>query len=85
MISVKDLKEGMVVYECQDGANIKMTIMHDAERTASGWKATGITDKNTKINLYVHNEHRQYGPRLYTEPQYAKHVNGEWVFNNLDV
>lgn len=85
MIKVQDLKKGMIVYECEAGANIKMTIKDDAVEAADGFVAIGVTDKGTDIELYVHREHNQYGPRLYTESQYAKIVDGEWVFNNLDI
>jgi hypothetical protein len=66
-IPVKDLKKGMVVYECSYGRNIKMIIKEDAINTGEGYQATGVSENGIEVNLYAAHTYEHYGPRLYDE------------------
>lgn len=70
IMDLKDLKAGDVVWECQGGHNIKMTIKEDAIDDGEGYSATGVTVNGSEILLYYSYGCSHYGPRLYETPQY---------------
>lgn len=74
-IHIKELKKGQVVYECEYGQNIRLTVTEDGHRKIdenhNGWAATATTDKGNEIELFVDHKITAYGPRLYDAPAYA--------------
>ena len=94
MTSVKpdDLNEGDIFYECQSGFNIKCEILTRPEwvneesfgktRRHWTWFAKNVfSGESIEYGLTEGFEH--YGPRLYSEPQYAHFIDGKPVFKYI--
>jgi len=81
---IKELKKDMVIYECEGGRNIKMTIKGDTVCVDGYYTAVGVTDKGTEIPL-TQLVDTNYHLSLYAEPQYIRVKNGVITYNNIDV
>jgi hypothetical protein len=81
-VRLKDVKCGDVVWECEYGNNIKMTIKEGAIDTGDGIKAIGVTSSGVEIPLYHSHDYEHYGPKLYSSPQYCYMKDGECIFHD---
>jgi len=75
----KDLKKGMIVYDCWLGCNMRLRILNDAKETAAGWQATAVKDNGTAILLSTAHaaEKTAYKTVYYSEPQYVDTTKGD--------
>ena len=81
-LHIRDLKKGMVVYECERGYNIKMTIKSDTTMTSDGYEAIGVLDDSKEIVLFQSSLTPQcYNLRLYASPQYFTFKDGQCIPN----
>lgn len=83
---VRDLKRGMVVWECGGCGNVKLLVTSDAAEEDGGWSATtmtlgGLMAEGSVIpeghydRLFERDPHK--GPQLYRVPAYWFQSSGE--------
>lgn len=83
---IASLKVGDVLFECQYGANISARVViepvagtgYEGRRTLA-WKAEN-TEDGTPIDYGLTEGLEHYGPRIYSEPQYAVFRDGKATF-----
>ena len=72
-MKVRDLKKGMIVYECESGNNARLEVLEDAHRDI-GEKRDGhsclVRCGEREFELFQDLTCHAYGPRLYAKPQY---------------
>jgi hypothetical protein len=79
MYDVKDLKKGMVVYECYIGINTRLEILRDAYKTKGGWEALAKKDDGRATLLFASGAASGNAARtvFYAEPQYVNEKHKE--------
>lgn len=82
----KNFKIGDIFYECEMGMNIeaKVTSLPIVKTTDDGreqirWMAVNTQD-GSEISYLLTSGMSQYGPRLYTQPQYCRVKDGVMTF-----
>lgn len=79
-IAIKDVKAGMVVWECEDGQDACLLAITDARREDRGVSVeTRDVFTGKPIRLYEAHRGGAYGPRLYREPQYTRLEKIDWT------
>lgn len=81
-VSLRDVKAGEVVWECEGGRNLRMTIKDNAANTGKGYEAIGVTVNDVEVYLYHAYGYEHYGPKLYKNPQYCYLRDGEVHFDD---
>lgn len=77
----KTMKNGDVFYECEYGRNYEFIVVTEPKCDNNKWTWTAKNTKTDQIVEYLITEgYEHYGPRIYSQPQYVKMVNGEMVF-----
>lgn len=81
MLKISELKKGDVVWECEAGTNMRLTIQSEPQHVtelhgwpAVGWHVEAFDDHGTSIDLFVSDQSTAYGPYLYPMPMYASQV-----------
>lgn len=84
---IQNLAVGDIFYECEMFANIEAEVI-EAPVSADGfegrkqWRWKARNTQNGEVIDYLLTEGlSHYGPRLYREPQYARFVDGNLVFD----
>jgi hypothetical protein len=76
MINIQDLKVGQVVWECESGRNARLLVKEPPYEAENGWKCR-VETSDGEFELFAHNSHPAYAPRLYDEPIYKTILNIE--------
>lgn len=76
MINIQDLKVGQVVWECESGRNARLLVKEPPYQADCGWKCR-VETFDGEFELFAHDSHPAYGPRLYPEPIYRSGLDIE--------
>jgi hypothetical protein len=81
-MKVKNLKKGQRVWECFSGKNFEYYVLEDARIHLNGHACKVISRNLVEMDLFQHKDEglHHYGPRLYSEPQYVRVVDGKTVY-----
>lgn len=72
-IYVKDLRKGVVFYECELNSNFELTVVEDPIYTKSGWSCLVVNSKGETLEIYVHKKYQKF-TRFYKYPIYLEEI-----------
>ena len=84
-LEVKDIKEGDVIYECDNhyyGMNYEFKALSNAEQTSSGWTCMVEDNEGETFEVFVSGKtDGVYLPKFYRVPQYLEQeIDGEFYY-----